>query len=167
MPAALPANCAHTGEMNDIKTYIDIDSAAWVVWSVLADFASYGRWNPMIQGVLGRPAEGRVIQLKLRTDRGGSVSTRPTIVRLRENREMQWVERSLLPGGFFLERRFRIELRSRGVRFHHSIRRGGLLSMLYRSPTASPRKSADAMNSALKHRVEQIVVPGASPAAVH
>jgi hypothetical protein len=140
--------------MSEHKTQIDIDAPAAVVWSILADFAAYGRWNPLICAVLGRPGEGRRIEIS-EASGGRPRSARPLIVRLRENREMQWVEHSRLPGMFSSERRFRIELRSRGVRFHYIERHGGVLSLLPGS--AGPSPGIAAMAKALKQRAERMV----------
>ncbi|MCA3220154.1 MAG: SRPBCC domain-containing protein [Burkholderiales bacterium] len=143
--------------MHEIKTQIDIDAPAAVVWSILADFAAYGRWNPLIPGVLGRAGEGRRIEITAAGANGRRQSARPTIVRLRENREMQWVERWRLPGMFSAERRFRIELRSRGVRFHYIEKRGGLWALLSSAGVARLQPGVAAMARALKERAERMV----------
>jgi hypothetical protein len=114
---------AHTAAMSQLKTQIDIDAPAAIVWSILSDFAAYGRWNPLIRDVLGRAGEGRRIEITATGGDGRSQNTQPLIARLRENREMQWVDGWRLPGLFTAERRFRIELRSRGVRFHFTTAR--------------------------------------------
>ena len=138
--------------MEEIRTHVDIDAPAAVVWSILANFPAYGRWNPLIRGVLGRAAEGRTIEIRTRHARGEK-STRPTIVRLRENRELQWIEQSRLPGLYAAERSFRIEMRSHGVRLHHSERASGLLAWTARRPRLSPA-ALEGMNRALKQRAE-------------
>lgn len=138
--------------MEEIRTHVDIDAPAAVVWSILANFPAYGRWNPLIRGVLGRASEGRTIEIRTRHARGEK-STRPTIVRLRENRELQWIEQSRLPGLYAAERRFRIEMRSHGVRLHHSERASGLLAWTARRPRLSPA-ALEGMNRALKQRAE-------------
>lgn len=143
--------------MRETRTFVDIDASAAVVWGILTDFNAYGRWNPLIRGVLGRASEGRMIEIQLRAG-SGSASARPTIVRLREFREMQWLESWRLPGLYSSDRRFRIELRSSGVRFHYSERCGGVLALL-RGRRAEPARAAAAMNTALKQRAEGTAAP--------
>lgn len=136
--------------MRETKTHIDINAPAAVVWAILADFGAYGRWNPLIRGVLGRASEGRTIEIKLRTEAGTDVNVRPRIVRLREFREMRWLDSWRLPGLFSTERRFRIEQRSSGVRFHHVEKLGGVLRPFFKKPNG-----LETMNDALKVRAER------------
>jgi hypothetical protein len=144
--------------MSQLKTQIDIDAPAAIVWSILADFAAYGHWNPLIRGVMGRASEGRRIEITATSAAGRKENAKPLIVRLRENREMQWVERWRLPGMFASERRFRIELRSSGVRFHYSETRSGMMALLTSSVGLGRlQPGLAAMAAALKTRAERMV----------
>jgi hypothetical protein len=147
----------HTAPMRQIQTHIDIDAPASIVWAILADFGTYDRWNPLIRGILGRPAIGRQIEIRLTLPSGAIVAARPTIVHLREEREMRWLERWATPGAFTSDRRFRIEQRSEGgVRFHHSeLTRGIVLLLLDLRRRLRGRSDLDAMNRALKLRAER------------
>ena len=39
--------------MHEIRTQVDIQAGASLVWSVLTDFSRYPDWNPTIRGVQG------------------------------------------------------------------------------------------------------------------
>lgn len=143
--------------MHEIKTHVDIAADAATVWRIISDFGAYGLWNPLIRGVLGKPHEGRTIEIRVRSGAGPDLRQRERIVRVREYREMHWLERAGVPGIRSLERRFRIELRPHGVRFHHSETHGGMMNSLPLRRTNAPhRNSMEDMNRALKVRAEGV-----------
>jgi hypothetical protein len=149
--------CVHTAAMGETRSQIDIAVPAALVWVILADLGLYGRWNPLIRGILGKAEAGRRIEISLLSSTGSRIRTQPTIVHLREEREMRWCERWRVPGLFASERRFSIEsLPQGGVRFHHSERTDGILVSLLGYRRRSRSKTAfDAMNTALKLRAER------------
>jgi hypothetical protein len=143
--------------MSETRSEIDIAVPAALVWVILADFGTYGHWNPLIRGILGKAEAGRRIEISLLSSSGARIRTQPTIVHLREEREMRWHERWRVPGLFASERRFSIQaLPQGGVRFHHTERARGLLVSLLGYRRRSRSKPAfDAMNTALKLRAER------------
>jgi hypothetical protein len=153
--------------MQEVHTHIDIEAPATLVWAILSDFRTYGRWNPLIRGILGRASAGAQIEIKLRAPSGGDVSVRPTVVRVREAREMRWLDRWTMPGLFSSERRFRIEpLPQGGVRFHHGEQaRGIMVPLLNQRRQLRGRRGLDAMNNALKQRAERAWASGATAAS--
>lgn len=48
-----------------IRTFATIDAPAEVAWSVLTDFASFDRWNPMLRRVRGACEEGARIRFRI------------------------------------------------------------------------------------------------------
>jgi hypothetical protein len=142
--------------MTETRSQVDIGVPAALVWAILSDFRTYGRWNPLIRGILGHPVSGRQIEISIRSSSGRESRSRPTVVFVREAREMKWLERWRLPGLFSSERRFRIEpLPQGGVRFHHDERvRGILVTLLGLRHRMRGKPGFDAMNSALKQRAE-------------
>jgi len=143
--------------MQQVQTHIDIEAPASLVWAILADFRTYRRWNPLIRGVLGRPSTGTRIEMQLRSEGGDNVSVCSTMVRVRELRELRWLERWLVPGLFTSERRFRIESRPEGgVRFHHGEQAWGIMvPLLNQRRRLRAKPGFDAMNNALKQRAER------------
>lgn len=147
----------YTWSMQEVQSHIDIEAPASLVWAILADFGSYRRWNPLIRGVLGHTAAGAEIEIRLRSTAGQDVSIRSTVVRVREPRELRWLERWTMPGLFSSEHRFQIEtLPDGGVRFHHGERvRGFMVPLLNRRRRLRGQPGFDAMNTALKQRAER------------
>ena len=143
--------------MQQVQTYIDIQAPASLVWAIVADFGTCGRWNPLIRSVLGRPSAGAEIELRLRTPQGGNVNIRSTVMRSRAPRELRWLDRWSLPGRLSSERRFRIEsLPEGGVRFHHGEQVQGLMAPLLSQRRRMRSESAlEGMNTALKQRAER------------
>jgi hypothetical protein len=151
----------HTVLMQEVHTYIDIEAPPSLVWAILADFGTYRRWNPLICGILGRPANGAQLEIRLKSPVGDDVSIRSMIVRVREPRELRWLERWTIPGLFASERRFRIEpLPQGGVRFHHGEQvRGIMVPLLAQRRRLRGKSGFDAMNTALKQRAERAAAP--------
>jgi hypothetical protein len=152
--------------MQQTLTHIDIAAPASLVWAILADFGRYGRWNPLIRGVLGRVAAGARIEVRLTSGKGEEVSFHSTIVHAREPRELHWREQWTVPGLFASEHRFRIEpLPEGGVRFHHGEKVSGILvPLLLQRRRLRGKYAFDAMNIALKQRAERACAPDAQPA---
>ena len=146
--------------MQQLQTHIDIHAPASLVWAILADFRTYKHWNPSIRGILGRPSTGAQIEVSLRSRQGSDFRIRPTIVRVREAKELRWLERWRLPGFFSSERRFRIEpLPQGGVRFHHDEHVTGIMvRLLPERGCVRSQSGFDAMNAALKQRAERACV---------
>jgi hypothetical protein len=142
--------------MTETRSEVDIDVPAALVWGILADFRAYGRWNPLICGILGHPVPGGTIEISLRSSSGRQMRSRPTVVFVREGREMTWLDRWRTPGLFSSQRRFRLEpLAHGGVRFHHEERAQGMLvSLLGLRRRVRGQPGFDAMGSALKQRAE-------------
>jgi hypothetical protein len=153
--------------MSETHSQVDIAVPAALVWAILADFRAYGRWNPLIRGILGHPERGRTIEIKVRSSSGRDQRSRPKIIVVREEREMKWLDCWGVPGLFSSERRFRIvPLPQGGVRFHHDERaRGLLVSLLGLRHRQRGQPGFDAMASALKQRAERAWAQRAAPVA--
>jgi hypothetical protein len=111
---------------------------------------------------------GGKIEISLRSSSGRQMRSRPTVVFVREGREMTWLDRWRTPGLFSSERRFRlVPLAHGGVRFHHEERAQGMLvSLLGLRRRVRGQPGFDAMASALKQRAERVWAQRVS-AAVH
>lgn len=154
----------HTASMQQVHTHIDIDAPASVVWGILADFGMYRRWNPLIRDVLGHPVSGRQIEIRVAAPPGADVAARLTIVYLRQDHAMTWLEWWTVPGLFASERRFRIEPRPQGgVRFHHGEQvRGIMVPLLGQRRRLRRQGGLEAMNTALKLRAEHAFAAAAA-----
>jgi hypothetical protein len=85
--------------MKEIRSKINIHAPIDRVWSVLADFRSYGEWNPFIYDVSGEPKEGEKIRIKLRTPSGRERAYEPVIIKVEPRRELRWSGKSTFLAG--------------------------------------------------------------------
>lgn len=139
-----------------IDTAIDIAAPARRVWRILCDFPSYGRWNPYVRAIEGRPEVGASLAVSLEPPGGRAMRFRPVIVALDENRELRWKGKLLIPGLFDGEHWFRLrENTNGGTRFDHGEQFSGLLVPRFRPALEDrTRRGFVAMNESLKREAE-------------
>jgi len=142
--------------MFEIRTSVEIDASAEQVWAVLADFAAYPEWNPFVRRIEGWPQRGERLSVELAPAQAKVMRFRPRVLEAVRPERLSWLGHLGLPGLFDGEHHFFIEQRQDGgVRFHHGERfRGLLLPFMKKSLEAGVRPGFEAMNRALKQRVE-------------
>jgi hypothetical protein len=141
--------------MRELTSSIEIDASPERVWSVLTDFASYGEWNPFIRSIEGEPVVGSRLQVRIAPPGGRAMTFKPTVTVVDPSLELRWLGRLLLPGLFDGEHRFRLEpLDGDRTRFVQSERFSGILVAFSGKGLAKTERGFDAMNEALKLRVE-------------
>jgi hypothetical protein len=153
--AAALLTADRTGIMTELRTEIDIDAPAEVVWRILTDFPAYEQWNPFIREVVGVPAAGE--RLTIRLDSGSREMTfRPRILEADPPRALRWIGRLGARGVFDGEHIFEITAQpDGGVRFVQRENFSGLLTpVLLGMMLNSTRHGFEAMNEALKARAE-------------
>lgn len=123
---------------------------------MLVDVDTWPTWNPCLT-VDGDLREGAEIDVTVQTPGGRSRALRGRVETVAPPNELAWRERSLLPGVF--EGDHVVELMRRGpkqTKVVHRERFEGLLVPLFeRSDLDDTRLAFEAMNRALKDRVEQ------------
>jgi hypothetical protein len=138
-----------------IQHEIEIDAPPSAVWAVLADTTAYPDWNPFVRRLSGDLREGAKLEAHIEAPGGRGMTFKPTVVAAEPGRELRWLGRLLLPGVFDGEHRFRLEpLASGGTRFVQSERFSGVLVRLLAGTLAKTEIGFQAMNHALKARVE-------------
>ncbi len=142
---------------HEITTTISIAAPAERVWSVLLDFARYPEWNPFVRSIVGAPSEGSVIEVRIQSPGGRAMTFRPVVLRNAAGRELRWKGTLVLPGIFDGEHYFRLAVDGAGsTELTHGERFAGLLVPLLRGALErDTRPGFEAMNRALKQRVEQ------------
>jgi hypothetical protein len=142
--------------MFEIVTTIDIDAKPSRVWNTLTDFAHFPDWNPFVRYVEGEPREGERLRVTIAPPGGRQMTFTPTILAADTTRELRWIGRLGFRGLFDGEHYFKIEPQGpTGSRFVHGERFTGLLvPFLRKSLDRNTRAGFDAMNRALKDRVE-------------
>jgi hypothetical protein len=143
-----------------LQTEIEIEASPECVWQTLTDFAAYPQWNPFIVQIEGPLVCGQRLQATMKPAGSRGMTFTPTVLEATPNREFRWGGRLLLPGLMDAEHRFRIEpMESRLIRFVHSETFHGILVPLFlRLMKSGTLAGFNAMNEALKQRVEQTAV---------
>jgi hypothetical protein len=142
--------------LHEIRTEVNVEADPRRVWAVLMAFADYPNWNPFIRSLQGMAQPGETLRAVMQPQNGKAMSFRPKVVTLRTGSEFRWRGRLLLPGLLDAEHYFLV---ARGTatstRLIHGETFTGLLVPLLRSVLeSSTRSSFDAMNAALKAKVE-------------
>jgi hypothetical protein len=144
--------------MRRIDTEVVIRGTAEQVWSVLVDFGRYAAWNPFIREASGEASVGTRLRVRIHPPNGTSMTFTPTVLEAAPARELRWLGHFWLPGLFDGEHAFRIEAAAEGhVRLSQSeVFRGLLVLLLPATMYERTRRGFDAMNRALKERVETL-----------
>jgi hypothetical protein len=158
--------------MKELATFIEIDAKPDRVWRHLSAFQHYGEWNPFITAVDGQPVVGEKIiaTLRLKTADGRNQANHiitPRIVKVELENEIRWEHGTWFPGMLSFEHWLRITQRKGGVKLHQVMRVEGLLTAVLKDDYfAMFREGFEAMNSALKLRVEALEAPPVKPAPI-
>jgi hypothetical protein len=151
--------------MHQIRTEILIQASTDVVWAVLTDFRSYGRWNPFIRAIEGRAAVGERLALTTRQRGSDTQRSQGVVLRLQPRRELCWRGRG--GSGWLMQtvRAFRLDaLPEGGVRMRHVRQVRGLMSPLLHLASHEPaEQQMHEMNTALKERAERAHRAGSAP----
>jgi hypothetical protein len=139
--------------MPTIETAVDIDAPRADVWQTLTDFDAYGEWNPHLTTVEGSLTEGGA--LEVRVERAGAKPRELTVTLTAVDRGRRLVWVGTVGFGSLFEGRHVFELEplvGNRTRLHNREDVSGLLSGVF--VTATPERDYEAMNEALKRRVE-------------
>jgi hypothetical protein len=140
----------------EVETAIDIAAPPADVWEVLTDFAGYARWNPFIVDAGGQARPGRALFITIKPPGWRQMSLRPTVLVADPARALRWRGKLLVPGLFDGEHYFKLEAAGEGCHFVHGEQFSGLLvGLMGERFFASVRSGFEAMNEALKARVEE------------
>ena len=138
-----------------IETETLINGSPQHVWRILTATDEYPRWNPEITQLRGELREGNVIEIVVGSGRDAMVFN-PTILTVRPTQELKWKGHVWIPGIFDGEHRFVLEAAGSQTRFVQSETFTGLLAgRLTQGVLSSTLTSMQAMNNALKQRVER------------
>ena len=149
----------------ELTTFIDIDATPERVWQVLTDLPSYAEWNPFITEAAGAFVVGDRLSVSLPPVNAlVQPRLRPTVLEVAPCRRLRLrsrMDRMAIPGLFDVELTMTITDHDGGVRLWQQDRFGGLLApLLIRSLNRHRLTAFNAMNAALKRRVEGTSAPG-------
>ena len=138
-----------------LRTTIDIDTPASVVWDVLTDLDAYPDWNPFIVSASGTVATGERLVNRVEPPGGRGMTFKPTVTEVEDGRTFEWLGRLGMPGIFDGRHRFELSERDGRTTLEHSEEFSGILVRFMRK--SLDRHSLDgfeALNAALKERAE-------------
>jgi hypothetical protein len=138
-----------------LATSIDITASPAAVWRALTNFAAYPEWNPFIRRLVGEPRVGARLEVTVQPAGRRAMTFKPTVLAADPERELRWFGRVIMPGLFDGEHAFIIERTSAGCRLHQEENFHGLLVPLFGAMLDDTEKSFEALNRALKQRVER------------
>jgi hypothetical protein len=146
--------------MREVRTEIEIAASASSVWQVLTDFAHYSEWNPFISCISGELVGGGELSVTTISLLGIPLNFRLKVDRISENCGMRWQGQTITPGLLDGRHYFEIhELTPDKVRFvQYEEFSGAMLKLAW--PVLSPlsRRGFNAMNTALKAKMEQRLI---------
>jgi hypothetical protein len=151
----------------ELRTEIEIAAPVADVYRVLTDFPRYPEWNPFITSISGRLEAGADLNVELSLPEGSDHRFKPKLLRIEPERELRWRGRLVSPLLFEGEHFFQLHALSVSVtRFVHGEDFSGVL-LRFMNPTLTlTARGFVYMNEALKKRVENSAIFGASPPAV-
>lgn len=141
----------------ELYSDIEIDASPDQVWDMLTAFDAYPDWNPFIRRIEGQPVVGEQLEVDLQPPGGRAMTFQPKVLAAEPGREFRWLGRLWgIPRLFDGEHIFEIEpLRKDRARFVQREKFSGVLvPLLARSLETDTRRGFEAMNRALKERVE-------------
>jgi hypothetical protein len=140
----------------ELRASIDVDAPAGAVWAVLADLAAYPEWNPFIVRADGEVAVGATLTLAMQPVGARRTTVRPTVLAVEPGRRLRWRGVLGLATLFAADHTFTLDDRPGGVRLTQAeVFSGLLVPLLARSLKSHTLPAFEAMNRALKQRVER------------
>lgn len=157
-----PEEAAAPALASDPHGDLDRRSGSRRVGDFLADFASYGEWNPHVVEGRGRAAPGEGLDLRFRIPNEGEKTYEPTVGSVEPGRRLSWRASSKvfgLPVPGFLDREHYFSVEPLGEdrsRLVHGERFSGLLvPFFWRSLDTNVRCGFGEMNRALEERARR------------
>lgn len=92
----------------EIKTEIVIQAIPQKIWEILTDFENYSNWNPFITSISGNIQTGSRITVNINPPNGRSMTFKPKVLTLIENKELSWIGSVFLKGLFDGQHKFEL-----------------------------------------------------------
>ena len=142
--------------MVELSVAHDIAAPAERIWKTLTDLPRFADWNPFIRFARGAPAVGKKLFVFVRPSLRVPLVFRPKVTVFDENQELRWTGHFLRPWIGAGDHSFKLEPTPEGgTRFvQREVFTGLLPALLSRLLVREARRGFEAMNQALKTRVE-------------
>lgn len=144
--------------MRTIEATIVIPAPLTAVWKVLSDGEHYADWNPFITVASGDLTRGSRPTLRITPPGKATTTVRPLVTEASPETGLRWRGRLVLPGLCDADHQFHLTAEADGgTRLVQRETFRGLLVPLLSSLLEPTRQGFEAMNAALRHRVEAMV----------
>ena len=145
--------------MTRITASLEIAAPTAAVWRVLVDWPSYPAWNPMLRAIAGKPRVGSKITVSIASP-VGTVQIPAVVTRLVVNSGITWHSKLPLTGLFDRDHIIEVSPTPGGCRITQTqVFAGALARPASVFATGVVRSGLEAMNAALKQRVEEAAAP--------
>ncbi len=139
----------------ELRTEVEIQAPAPVVFRVLTDFARYPEWNPFLTRVEGKLEVGTSLSLDLSLPEGSSYTLAPRLERFEPDAELRWRAQYLAAALLEAEHFFQLSAADSGAtRLVHGQNFSGFLLRFAAGSLTLAARGAVYMNQALKKRAE-------------
>lgn len=139
--------------MTEISAAVQIGASPQQVWAILADLASYPRWNPLFREASGQLTVGSTVTLKaVRPGTGRAMTVKVKVLAAEPGAHLRW--RSSLPGIITGEHTFTLTPADGGTRLVQTETYSGLLARMSARSISRTKASFEALNQAIKQRAE-------------
>lgn len=142
--------------VREVFTFTTIDAPDQQVWPVLTNFGAYRQWNPFFTEIDGRCVTGERLHVQAQMqDR--TIRFSPVLRKVSPSEELDWSERSVLPGLFDGRHQFVLERMDGGQTrlVQHATYSGALAPLLMDFYESDIENGFRKVNEAIKKRVEQ------------
>lgn len=142
-----------------MRAEVEIAAPVERIWELVADEASYARWNPMLRWDAGTFTTGSRLELTVTLPGISPFTLRPTLLTLVPRLEITWRHRLPVPGLLSWTQSIVVEqLSPETQRVSQQVSLGGLLAPLYNlALTRLIRHGLDESNAALRRWAEKDV----------
>lgn len=149
---------SHTAFSVRLSAVTEIDAPAELAWSVLADTASYGAWNPFVRRLEGALIPGGRLEVDLQLEGRKLQTMRPRLISVEPGRAFEWLGQVGPRGVFDGRHRFEIRPLADGrCELVQSEVLSGLLVPMFRAMLTGPTPAAFvALNDAFRARVDAV-----------
>jgi len=120
------------------------------------DFDSYPEWNPFVREISGNPAVGAQLNVRLQNPGGKAMAFTPIVTSAESPNRFSWLGKLGFKGAFDGHHRFDVESTGNGTVLFTQREEfsGAFVPILWRMVNGKTRAGFEAMNAALKKRVE-------------
>ncbi len=140
----------------NLHTEININAPPRIVWTHLTDFEKHREWNPFMKNISGQLSVGSRLSVTIQPPGKDSMDFEPELLVVKQNQELRWLGRVLIPKLFDGEHYFILEetadgktLLVQGENFS-----GILALILWGSMEQDTKNGFEEMNRAIKARSE-------------